>query len=383
MLGPDSFGGLAWVWTLATIYGFGLATPTEQVVIQRSGARRAGTIRTPVGVLIGGALLAVTGLAITGPRVASVHSFGPLVPSAVLAVAGWSVVAVARGRLAARGDMVAYGAVLLMESAMRLGLVALAWTMPAASPALLGLAVGLPTLLAGAVAALMTRGRDATSPEETRGGPLSPSPHLSFVVVACGYQACLNGPPLLLGWGAPSLTSAALGAFVVANTWFRSPTILTGGTSVHALGVLTRTWSTGDRDGFARHLRRSLGVAATTAAGASAVCLAAAPLALPLLYGTETGLDARLALALACSTVLSVAAVMVGTALLAIGHGADAAVAWMVGALLTSALVLTSGGLTGVLNLAIVLGPLATFVLGAARLTTRRAASVETLASAP
>jgi hypothetical protein len=152
------------------------------------------------------------------------------------------------------------------------------------------------------------------------------------MLYALGYQACVNGLPLVLEWRAGGRLPALTGAFVVANSYFRAALIIAGGLLVQALTTLSVTWGMGDRLAFSAALRRATFRSVCLALGSSAVALVAAPYVLPLLYGGPLGLPVQASVALASSTVLVVVAAVQTIGLLAMGQGWRAVAAWSSGA---------------------------------------------------
>lgn len=335
LLGEAVFGGLALQWTISTIFGLGVAAPTEQLVNRRLNVEpgwsiAAATWRLWIAAIIGCVLVAL----VLGWSDAQ-QSFPWLVPGACLAVLGWSLCALSRGRLLGAGDMRAYGQSQAVEGLCRLLLLAAAmaggespWV-----PAALAAAVGLP-LFAGGLWALVHQHRAF----QREPACVEEGEHAAFVMYALGYQACVNALPLVLEWRSGEMT----GPFVVANSYFRAALIVVGGVLVHALTNLSLIWGRGDRKGFDVALRRVTVRSVLLAACASLAALAAAPFLLPLLYGGPLGLETRTGLALASSTVLAVAAAAQATGLLAAGRPWRAVVAWAAGtvAMLAAALVL-------------------------------------------
>jgi O-antigen/teichoic acid export membrane protein len=366
VLTPGAFGGLGWAWTFSTVFGFGIATPTEQAINQRlNRGVGAGLGRASTSVLAIATGLAVL-VAIGARGIDVAERFGPLLLSCLTAVAGWLVACWVRGHIGGAGDMAAYGVLLGLEAGIRLVLVGAALTLEPA-PLLLGLAIGLPTLLSALAGLLLTRRAfpRGAGPSPGRVSAEGTWFLMALVVVAVGYQACLNGPPLVLGWRSSEFTASELGAFVVANTWFRTPTILIGGLSIHALTELSRAWGPHGSPHLMEVAKPLFLRAGLVALAATVACAVSSPLAFRLLLGGSTGVPAALLAALGVSTVLAVGAVMTGTALIAADDGRSAALAWATGGASTVLGVLASDGQSELLGPALVLGPAISLALGA------------------
>ncbi len=364
LLDDRMFAGLAIEWTVSTIFGLGVAAPTEQLVNRRLNVDPGSSTRSAaIGIGAAACLAVVLVIALLGWSDLQ-ERFEWLVPGAAVAVVGWSLCAVTRGRLLGAGDLRAYGQSQAVEAAARGALLVAAVVASQAEGILLSAAVGVPLFVAAAWA--------ATHRHPTGAGTVlgrSDGEQLAFLLYALGYQICLNASPLLLAWRVGSTLPALTGAFVVANSYFRAATILTGGVLVKALTDMSLAWGRGDSAAFWRSLHNS-----TTRAGALAVVscaagLVLAPVALPILYGSSLGLSAWTYVALAASTVLVVLTSARATALLAAGRGWWAAAGWMSGAV---ALVLAATLLpvrSGVTGWALVVAPVVAlvFAIGAVR----------------
>jgi O-antigen/teichoic acid export membrane protein len=154
---------------------------------------------------------------------------------------------------------------------------------------------------------------------------------LTFVLVAAGYQVCLNSAPLVLAWRLEPGLRVAVGAFVIASSYYRLAAVLGGGFATQTLVSLSRLWAAGQQAAFAKQLVRGvLGAGAVTAA-ATAAAAAAGPWVVPLLNGRDPHISGVVVAALAVSTVLATAASVATAGLMASHHGRSAAVWWMAG----------------------------------------------------
>jgi O-antigen/teichoic acid export membrane protein len=355
LLGAHAFSGLGLAWTVTSVFGFGIAFPTEQLLSRRLNVGLARGIRRPMYWLAAaGALVALAGVPI-GAQLPAAQGFRPFAISIALAIVGWVGAIAVRGRLAGAGDLRAYGLVLLLESGTRIALVCVALVERCAAPAALGAAVGAPLLVAAAVGAVL-RVERPPSADGKRSDQLG-TEQLAFIAVALGYQVCLNAPPLVFAWRTGDATVAAVGAFVAANTYFRTPTVIMGGTVTHALVTLSQAWGICDLHLFRAALGRAMRNVTVVGVGASALVAAAAPLLLHLYYGSSLSLPILLLGALAVSSLIAGIALVAVQPLLAAGLGSIAALAWAAGALTTLALFTLSSGRDALAAAGLVAGP--------------------------
>jgi O-antigen/teichoic acid export membrane protein len=363
-LSQEAFSGLFVAWTVATVFGFGVGTPTEQVISRRLNVGAPDPVRGSMRLLRVAALIAAAVSTVLALTSASGRAFGLLGPTAVLAIVGWVAVVEVRSRLAGAGDLVAYGIVLGAEALLRvLLLVAGAVFREAAGP-LLAASVAVPLLVAAAVGlvfAVPDRPVPDREPEDAAAIPAGE--HQSFVVVSVGYQVCLQAAVLLLGWRTGSDRQAVVGAFGAANSYFRSPTVVMGGITTHALVALSHAWGAADPARFSAELRRAVRNIAVVGLGGSLLALAASPVVLPLYYPHALGLPPYVIGALVLSTVLASFGSVMIQPLLAAGRVRGAALAWGLGGLLTIALFAMSSGTDVLASLGLVAGPLTALVV--------------------
>ncbi|WP_156399806.1 lipopolysaccharide biosynthesis protein [Phycicoccus sp. Soil748] len=378
ILGPAAFSTLALVWTLSSVFGLGLGTPTEQAVTRRISAGEPGALR-PLGWLLLWAGVVVLLLLLLGDRLPAASTGSGLVPGAVLAVVGWVGVTAVRGRLAGQGHLTRYAVVLGAEALLRMVFVLLAVLLPEATGSLLAASVGGPLALSAAIGAVALRRLPVPSPSTTdpeRGdgshGKHS-GEHLQFGVVSIAYQVCLNGPALALDWKVGHTQPALVGAFVAVSTVLRSPSLLVGGLSTQALVTLSSAWASRDLSSYAASTRVLARRWAALVMPTTLLVLVLSPWLLPLYYGSSLEVSAAVVVSLAVSTLVATAAAVGTGPLFAAGRGRTAAVAWAAGAVVTTALVVASAGDTTVLVAGLVCGPLVAgvIVLRAVALTIR------------
>lgn len=360
LIDSPAFSGLGLVWTVATVFGFGLAMPTEQLVNRRLNASAASDRSSPVRWLWASAAVCVGAAWFLGSRAVAAENFAALVPGMALAIIGWAAVSMVRGRLLGVGDLRAYAVVLHSETVARLGLIAAAWIIDEAVIPLLALAVGAP-LVVGAIVGSCFRVERGPVTGRAQGNANAVE-QLAFIIGAMGYQVCLNAPPLLLEWRWSSTAPAVIGAFVVATSYFRASTVLAGGITIHALTELSRAWGDRNMSSFSSNLSLATRRGLITSAVVAAVGLVAAPVLLPLIYGSQLGLPFELYVSLAISTMIAVQANLQVTALLAADRGTWAATCWTLGALTTLAPLALLPANFVVLSCGLIVGPTVAFL---------------------
>lgn len=353
ILGPDGFSTLAMVWTLSTLFGLGLANPTELVVTRRVSAGEPAALRPLRWLALWGTLSAAAVLLFCGSLPAAQNGIG-LVPGTLAAVLGWVAACWVRGILAGTGRLMRYALVLVVEASLRVLLVALALYFPQWAGALLAAAVGGPLLVAAGIGLLLRR----PVPRSHRTRSDHAGEHLYFAIVSLAYQLCLNGPALALDWQVGPTQPALVGAFVAVSTVLRSPSLLVGGLSTQALVTLSRAWVRGDRSGYDAGTRSLALRWAALVIPTTLLVLVLSPWLLPLYYGSSTDVPTSLGVALAVSTVVATGAAVGTGPLFAAGRGRTAASAWASGAFVTTVVVVSSGGATPWLLFGLVGGPL-------------------------
>lgn len=332
LLGHSVFSGLAVAWTATSLFGYGVAMPTEQLIARRISAADHNVTRGPARRLVAAALVSTIAVFVwTGWSATAAH-FAYTRPALVLGIWGWTLAACGRGHVAGLSDLKHYAWLFGAEASARILLVAACIAFPTEAPILFALSPGVPILLAGALACIWTRSlpRDPgvrhTTAHEGRGE------QLAFVFVALAYQVCLGGAPLVLDWRIGVSDPSAVGAFVVASSYFRLATVVAGGFATPALLGLTRAHARGDYRQFSAIFGKSVGGVAAVAGGASCAALLGAPVALPVLYGRPIDIGAGIAIAIAGSSVLATTATVAGSGLMALNRAGAAAVFWMTGA---------------------------------------------------
>jgi O-antigen/teichoic acid export membrane protein len=324
IISHHDFSGISLAWVVSVVFGFGVATPTEQLISRRTNAGDSARGRSPsywLVVLAGFTIISITVLTLF----TNVGRHYPLLLWSLLAVLGWSLVSPRRGELLGHQAMPAYALSMIVEGVLRVALVALAAIGGAPSEFLLGLSIGLPIVVSAAVAH-MTLVRHKSP--RTAVGVAPGFEHLSFMAIAFGYQVSINLPPLAMSWKVSAHNSDFVGAFVVANSWMRVPTILMGTITVAALAELSRVVPTGSVIAFRAVMKRSGLACLTLALGGAIVCLVLARPATTLLYGERVNMPSYSFVCLAGSTILAILCSWLSTPLMALRHSMVAARLW-------------------------------------------------------
>lgn len=370
VLSAEAFSGLFVAWTITNTFGFGGGTPTEQVISRRLNVGAPDPVRGPLRRMAAVGLIAGAVTVLLGFGTASGRAYPYLIPAASLAIMGWVAVVYVRGRIAGAGDLLAYGVVLGTEAVLRALLIVAAMIAPGAAGVLLGASVAVPLLAAAALGAVFvvpagapgTRAEAETTVDGASAGQQA-GEQAGFMAVSIGYQVCLQAAVLLLGWRLPESRQAVVGAFGAVNSYFRTPTVLMGGITTHALVALSHAWGAGDLAGFRAALRRALRDVALVGMGGTVLVGAAAPVLLPIYYPHPLDLPLHLFAALAVSTVAATFGTLMIQPLLAAGRVRGAALAWGGGGVATVALFAVSGGTDVLASVAILVGPVAALLV--------------------
>ncbi|WP_431679074.1 lipopolysaccharide biosynthesis protein [Kitasatospora sp. KL5] len=337
---PD-MAAVSVLWTIVMSVGMGLFFPLEQELTRIVAARAAhGRGATPVlrraAVLTTGLLAAVLGvLALLAGPVADRFFGGDLAMVAALggAFAGLALTFTTRGILAGLGRFTAYGTQLAVDGGARIVLAllcgaaglhsALAFALVLTVAPLLSLVVTLPATLRAC-----RPGPPVAWPDLVRGlGPLVASTLLAQVMV----NAVVMSAQLLAPTQA-ALVAALLNALVLA----RIPLFVFAAVQPTLLSGLAGVDATGDREGFARMLRRACAVVTGLSVLGGVVAVLAGPWLIRVLFAAPDVLTRPDFLLLSLGTLGYLLAQVLGQALM-VRHRHRAQLAgWLVG---TAALV--------------------------------------------
>lgn len=377
VLSAAAFSGLFVAWTIVNAFGFGVGTPTEQLISRRMNAGAPGSLRPALFRLLLAVLISAVvtvGVAVGSPQA---RDFPLLVPTALIAITGWTALVIVRGRLAGCGDLLGYAGLLAAESVVRILLLGACLLLPGQAMVLMAAAVAVPFLVAAVLGAVIVIPRalpglaksvsassagsiaNAVIPEEQGQGTRDQGTReqLGFVMVSVGYQVCLQAAVLLLAWRSGAARPAVVGAFGAANSYFRTPTVLTGGVTTHALVMLSHAWGAGDLDRVRTALRRALRQGVVLGLGGTLLLCLMAPVLLPIYYHHPLGLPLHLLAGLAVSTVLTVLAAIMVQPLLATGRSGTAALVWLAGGTITVLMFMLSSGTDWLATWALICGP--------------------------
>lgn len=372
VLSKPAYSGLGLVWTVATLFGIGLAAPTEQFVARRMNIGDPGAHIRPLRLLGALGLVSLLACVLIAPRSAAAGALPELTLGMAVCVVGWVLAVAVRAPLAGVGDLTGYSAVLLVEGIGRIAMVGLVWLFPGTGGFLLPLAAGLPLVLAAGVGLVLRIPATPTPPSadavdgsaEVAPGPSTMTEQAGFMLLAIGFQICLSGAPVLLEWRFGHSLVNTVGAFVSASTYFRTPALLTGGVLTHALVELSHGWGAGDLERFRRARMSGLRQVMILLVGSSGLLSLAAPVALPIYYHGKVDLPLVVLCALPISTVVAVTAGMALQPVLAAGRGMIAGLAWVTGAAVTCLFLALSGDVGWLTAIALVAGPVVALAWG-------------------
>lgn len=331
LLGPDEYSELAVAWTVATVFGAGLAMPGEQAINHAYSRGESGR-RPRVTFRLAGLAFALTALwlilaATAVNKVAIVWGLATIV-----ALAGWVITADLRGKAAGRAEFAVLGSSLIAESVARLLLVALAWALPGHATPLLAAAIGVP--LCGAWLASRPW-LPATSRTRNKRQPANGGTQLSMTTVALALQVMLNGAPLWLVV-APGADPASAGIFVSIASYMRIPMLLGGGLLSVLLSRASADAVMSNATDARERVRAGLSMVTPISAVTVMALVALSPIGLRIIYGPELEPPLLIAVLMGTATV----AVMFGTTatqgLFAVKRQLAAAVIWPIGALVTT-----------------------------------------------
>jgi hypothetical protein len=394
VLVKPAYSGLGLVWTVATLFGIGLAAPTEQFVARRMNIGELGAQVRPVRLLALLGSACILACVLIAPHSAAARALPELTIGMVVCVVGWVLAVTVRAPLAGVGDLIGYSAVLLLEGAVRIVMVGLVWMLPGSAKLMLPLAAGVPLVVAAGVGLVLRIPHPVPSPSGgpaatgvDRVGDLTPDPsttaeYAGFMLLAIGFQICLSGAPVVLEWRFGHSLLSAVGAFVSASTYFRTPALLAGGVLTHALVELSHGWGVGDLERFRAARAVGLRQVLILLVASTGLLSLAAPIALPIYYNGRVDLPLEVLCALPVSTVVAVTAAMTLQPVLAAGRGMVAGLAWVTGAMVTCLFLAVSDDVGWLTAIALVAGPGVALAWGtAANLGLSRTRPVATVAS--
>ncbi len=339
-LGPDAFAPLSVMWVITFLAGPGFFLPVEQEVTRALAHRRAeGIGGGPVIVRaakLGGILAAVlvTIALIFSPLIVK-HLFDGewvLFVGFLIGLVGYYAGHLGRGTFSGMSRFGAYGLYMGGEGIIRMALcVALASvSVKAVGP--YGLAVGIPPLIAVAIA--VRRERNLYEP-----GPEAPwselTSNLGWLLAGSVLAAGLvNAGPIAVTLLATPEEESLAGKFTTSTVIARVPLFLFQAVQASLLPKLAGLVGAGRFHDFHAGLRRLL----TAVAGLGVVAVIGAfligPLVVRILFGPDYDLGRRNLTMLAASAALYMLAITMSQAIIALHGHARVAIGWAVGVVL-------------------------------------------------
>lgn len=337
-LGPQRYATLSGLWALVYLAGPGVFFPIEQevsrAVATRTAAglgigpvvRRAGTIAAGLATV-----LALLALAFRRSLLHRVFDDQELVLAGfVLSLYGYAALHLARGLLAGGGRFRPYAVVLGGEGVLRLAAAGAILLLGVRTAGPLGIVVGLSPFAAVLVAT--ARQRNVLTP-----GPQAPwrelFSSLGFLLMGSLLaQVLIHAGPLAVRLLADDRPKELTAQFFAGVLLTRIPLFLFFAVQAPLLPRLAGFAAVEDWTGFARSLRRLLGVVVAIGAASVVGAFLAGRQVIEILFGAAFVLDARGVTLLAGSSALIMAAQVLGQSVVALEGQAAAAVCWAFGA---------------------------------------------------
>ena len=321
------FGAFGSYWSAALIVGFGGFLPLELELARR--LQRPGAPRVP-----GGAPTTVTGLVVLALAVVLLVT-PALGRTPVLPLLGICVVSgvqfLTRGLMLGTNRLPLHGAVLLLDSGLRVGLAALVAAL-AGSAGVNAYAWTLVVAIAAAhtpVLAWLSRRVGRPAAEEPAGPFRSAVGHL--LVGTLSAQVLLNAAPLLVTTLAGTGQADVAGRFIACFTLVRLPLFVAVPLQSALVPSLTRLLASGGAGRLrALVLRLAGGTAVVTGVGA-VLGLVAGPFLVGLLFGARYELSAASIALLAAGSGLYLGLLVVSQALVASARHRHVALVWLAG----------------------------------------------------
>ncbi len=360
VLGVTGYTALALTWTVVIIIGVGVATPGEQVTTRAIAAGAgAGTVRMVARRLAYVAPLTFVLVPLLAKdSVSGAHTalwFAALLASTL----AYTVLAIQRGKLAGCRYFGAYSLTLFGEAGSRVVLVALAFLVPAAGPALLAAAVALPLILAAAMSWWWARRIQLATgqaiAEDTR------LEHGSITAVAVLIQVSMNTAQLWLHRQSPDL--ALSGAFVTVAAYMRVPMTLAGGVYAPLLNEAAAAYAERRRAVVLKKTMEALLLGSGGSFAMVVVLLVFSNVAMVILYGGDTGLSSATFVWLGIATVAHIAAGVLTNALYGCARAPTAVLCWIPPAVVSTLLFAMAHGDPTFLAVATTIGQVVALVL--------------------
>lgn len=339
-LTPAEYAGFGAFWGVALVVGFGAFLPLEQELAHRlpQPQDRRGVLRSAAG-----AALALAGLSIAMLTALSwivlpsldgnLSSFAALLVLCVVSAGQFLV----RGTLIGTDRLVRHGAIMVLDSILRLGSAVVVFVAGGGT----GTAFCWALVAAIAVAhlpqlpAVWRRAVDpAAAPGTARATRITTRDLLRSAVPLLAGSACaqllLNGLPVLVVANAATSEQAAVGVFVAAFTLARAPLAMVVPLQSAVVPTLTRLIAADRRSDLAIMLAKGSGALAAVAVVGVPLAWWAGPTLIRLVLGKDyliAGPDLAL---ITCGVLAYVALVVVTQVHVARSRPPDVALSWTV-----------------------------------------------------
>ena len=343
-LGDAGYGGLAVLWALVNIGGFGLFQPLEQEVARATAdrasrgvgsapvLRQAGVLGAVQFILVTAGLLVAWPLGLDG----LLDNRPELLVALVLALGAFAATQLVRGVLGGRHLFNRYAWYFVVEGGARMAVAVVLAVVGVAAVGAYGLAIALALVVAGAAAVGNRRtfvhpGPPASYRELT--------PAMGFLLIASiGEAFILNvGPVAVDIAGGDELGPEAPGVFLNGMLIARIPLFFFQAVKASLLPSLATLAGHGDLVGF-RNMQIKIVAAVGAAAAATTVAAAAlGPLVVRIVFGDELARTDMALLAASGGGLMLMLSLTLG--LVALGHTRLAVLGWVAGIVAFAAMV--------------------------------------------
>ena len=335
-LGDDGYGGLAVLWALVNIGGFGLFQPLEQEVARATAdrasrgvgsapvLRRAGVLGAAQFVLVTAGLVAAWPLGLDS----LLDDRPELLVALVLALGAFAATQLVRGILGGRHLFGRYALYFVVEGGVRMALAMALAVAGVAAVGAYGMAIAVALLVAAAVAVGLRR------PFVRPGPPASYrelTPALGFLLIASiGEAFILNVGPVAVDIVAgDDLGADAPGVFLNGMLIARIPLFFFQAVKASLLPNLATLAGQGNLVGF-RNMQLKISAAVAAVAAATTVLAAlVGPAVVSFVFGDELGRVDMALLAASGGGLMLMLSLALG--LVALGHTRLAVMGWVAG----------------------------------------------------
>jgi O-antigen/teichoic acid export membrane protein len=336
-LGPDAFAPLSVMWIITFLAGPGFFLPVEQEVSRALAHRRANGIgggpvigrAAQLGGLLAAILVVIT--LIVSPWMVE-HLFDGswlLLVGFLLGLVGYYAGHLGRGTFSGMGRFGAYGLYMGGEGTIRMAFCVALALVGVETVGFYGLAVGIPPLIAVAIA--VSREHNLVEP-----GPPAPwaelTTNLGYLLAGSVFAAFLiNAGPITVQLLATPDEETLAGAFTTSTVIARVPLFLFQAVQASLLPKLAALAGAGKFADFRSGFRRLLTVVIALGAVAVVGAFLIGPLVIRILFGEEYDLGRRNITMLAASSALYMVGISMSQALIALHGHARVAIGWICG----------------------------------------------------